>query len=89
MALGATRDNVLRMVLRQGLTLVICGLVAGLLASFALTRVLSSYLYDTESTDPLTIAAVATAFIAAGALACLGPAWRATRVDPMVALRVD
>jgi predicted permease len=89
MALGATRDRVLAMVLRQGLTVVVSGLAVGLVASIALTRVLSSYLYDTTPTDPTTVAAVAVALIVAGALACLGPAWRATRVDPMVALRVD
>jgi putative ABC transport system permease protein len=89
MALGATRDRVLAMVLRQGLTVVVSGLAIGLVASLALTRVLSSYLYDTTPTDPTTVAAVAVALIVAGALACLGPAWRATRVDPMVALRVD
>jgi predicted permease len=89
MALGATRDRVLAMVLRQGLTVVVSGLAVGLVVSIALTRVLSSYLYDTTPTDPTTVAAVAVALIVAGALACLGPAWRATRVDPMVALRVD
>jgi putative ABC transport system permease protein len=51
--------------------------------------VLSSYLFDTKATDPLTFLAVASAFVVAGAIACLGPAWRATTVDPMLALRAE
>ena len=58
-------------------------------AAFGLARVLQSYLYQTTPTDPLTFAAVAVAFVVAGTLACLGPAWRATTVDPMMALRAD
>jgi putative ABC transport system permease protein len=89
MALGATRDRVLGLVLRQGLSLVAIGLVIGTAASIVLTRVLSSYLFDTKPTDPITFAAVGLLFLLAGAVACLGPAWRATRVDPMLALRAD
>jgi putative ABC transport system permease protein len=58
-------------------------------ASFAATRVLSTYLFDTKATDPLTFAVVACAFVIAGVAACLGPAWRATTVDPMLALRAE
>ena len=58
-------------------------------ARVTLTQVLSAYLFDTEPTDPATLAAVAGALLAAGILACAGPAWRATTVDPMVALRAD
>ena len=89
MALGATRQKVLQMVLGQGLTLVGIGLVIGIAASFALARVLESYLYETAPTDPITLIAVALAFFLAGSLACLGPALRATTVDPMLALRAD
>jgi len=89
MALGASQNSVLTMVVRQGLILVGLGLVAGIAAAFALARFLESYLYQTEPADPLTFAAVAVAFVIAGAVACLGPAWRATRVDPMLALRAD
>jgi ABC-type antimicrobial peptide transport system permease subunit len=89
MALGARRVSVLAMVLRQGLWLVGIGLAIGLAASLALVRVLQTYLYDTAPTDPLTFAVVAVAFLAAGSLAALGPAWRATRVDPMLALRSE
>ncbi|HUE85978.1 MAG TPA: ABC transporter permease [Vicinamibacterales bacterium] len=89
MALGASQRSVLGMVLGQGLWLVGLGLVIGIAASFALARVLESYLYQTTPTDPLTLVGVSVAFIVAGALACLGPAWRATTVDPMLALRAD
>ncbi|HWF86146.1 MAG TPA: ABC transporter permease [Vicinamibacterales bacterium] len=89
MALGASRDRVLALVLQQGLALVIAGLAVGVAASIALTRLLSTYLFDTTPTDPITFMAVCLLFLVAGALACLGPAWRATRVDPMLALRAD
>jgi putative ABC transport system permease protein len=89
MALGASQNSVLTMVLRQGLLLVGLGLVIGIAASFALARVLQTYLYQTTPTDPLTLVGVALAFVVAGTLACLGPAWRATTVDPMLALRAD
>jgi putative ABC transport system permease protein len=64
-------------------------LILGIAASLALARVLQSYLYQTTPTDPFTLAAVALAFVIAGTVACLGPAWRATTVDPMLALRAD
>jgi predicted permease len=89
MALGATRDSVLRSVLGHGLLLVVGGLLIGIGAAVALSRVLQSYLYATTPTDPLAFAAVAAAFILAGTLACVGPAWRATTVDPLVALRAE
>ncbi|MBI1876510.1 MAG: ABC transporter permease [Acidobacteria bacterium] len=89
MALGATRQTVLRMVLGQGLLLVGIGLALGIAASLALSRVLQNYLYQTTPTDPVTFAAVACALVVAGLLACLGPAWRATTVDPMTALRAE
>jgi putative ABC transport system permease protein len=89
MALGASQNSVLTMVLRQGLALVGVGLVLGIGASFALARVLQSYLYQTTPTDPMTLVGVALAFVVSGTLACLGPAWRATTVDPMLALRAD
>jgi putative ABC transport system permease protein len=89
MALGASRDRVLRLVIGQGLMLVGIGFAIGVGAAAALTRVLSTYLFETEPTDPITFAAVAAAFVVAGVLACAGPAWRATTVDPMSALRAD
>ncbi|MBA3271447.1 MAG: FtsX-like permease family protein [Acidobacteria bacterium] len=89
MALGASRNSGLGMVLAQGLTLVGAGLVLGIAASFAMARVLQSYLYQTTPADPLPLGGVAVAFVVAGILGCIGPAWRATTVDPMLALRAD
>ena len=89
MALGATRKSVLRMVVQQGLKLVISGLLLGVVASYAFTNLLSGYLFDTQVTDPVTVASVLLTFLAAGVLACLGPALRATAVDPLVALRTE
>jgi len=71
MALGASRQAVLRMVVGQGLVLVAAGLAIGVVASLAATRVLSSYLFDTKATDPLTFLAVASAFVVAGAIAAM------------------
>ena len=87
MALGATRGSVLGMVLGQGMRLTIVGLIAGLIASFGLTRLLQAQLFNVKPTDPATLSIV-TAFIAVIAfIACYVPAQRATRVDPMVTLR--
>jgi len=89
MALGANRETVMAMVLRQELMLVLAGLTLGIIGAFALTRVLSTYLFATKPTDPLTFAIVVFSFMVTGTLACLGPAWRATTVDPMIALRAE
>ena len=89
MALGASRSTVLQMVVRQGLVLVCSGLLVGVLGAVAATRVLAAYLYDTRPTDPLTIVLVGAALVGAGLVACAGPAWRATTVDPMQALRSE
>lgn len=89
MALGARRESVLIMVLRQGLALVVIGLVIGIGGALAAGRVLSSYLYQTAPRDPLIFAAVAVVFVLAGVLACLIPARRATTVDPLIALRAE
>ena len=87
MALGATRGYVLGMVLGQGMRLTLIGLVAGVAASFALTRLLQAQLFNVKPTDPATLVSVA-AFIAVVAfLACYIPAQRATHVDPIVTLR--
>jgi putative ABC transport system permease protein len=89
MALGATRLEVLSMVMRQGLGLVVVGLVLGLAGAFALTRSLTTLLFGVKPTDPLSFAAVAAVLIAVGLLASYIPARRATKVDPMVALRYE
>ena len=89
MALGATRTWVLTMVLKQGLGLVAAGLVLGLVAAAGLSSALSAYLFDTPPRDPVVLLAVAAIFLVAGVVACLGPARRATGVDPLVALRAE
>jgi putative ABC transport system permease protein len=87
MALGATKGSVLGMILGQGMRLTIVGLIGGLAASFALTRLLQAQLFNVRPTDPVTLSAV-TIFIAVVALvACYVPARRATGVDPMITLR--
>ncbi len=87
MALGGEHGDVVRMVLRMGLKLVAAGSIIGLAASLATTRLLASQLWSTSPNDPLTFVAVITAIVAIGILACLIPARRAVRVEPMVALR--
>jgi len=89
MALGARRNSVLLMVVRQGLTLVIIGLALGVAGALAAGRVLSAYLYQTAPRDPMIFAAVAAVFVFAGIVACLIPARRATTVDPLIALRAE
>jgi putative ABC transport system permease protein len=87
MALGATRGSVLGMVLGQGMRLTVAGLVAGLIASFGLTRLLQAQLFNVKPTDPATLTVVAGFIAVIAFVACYIPAFRATRVDPMVTLR--
>ncbi len=87
MALGAAQRVVLTMVLRQAMTLVVIGLVVGLLAAFGVSRVVSNLLYGISATDPLTFAGVSLLLAAVGLIASFVPAFRASRVDPLVALR--
>ena len=87
MALGADRRNVLSLVLGRGLLLSGIGLVLGLAASIGLTRVIATWLFNVTPTDPLTLAIVAGVIAVVAAAACVIPAWRATRVDPLIVLR--
>ncbi|MGH9441474.1 MAG: ABC transporter permease, partial [Thermoanaerobaculia bacterium] len=87
MALGASKGDVLRMVLRQGMRPVFIGLAIGLAGAFAFAHVLGALLYSVAPTDPLTFLAVSATLVATAALACLLPGRRATQVDPMMALR--
>ena len=89
MALGARRTDVLKMVVVNGMKLALIGLVIGLIASWALTRFISTLLYGVEPTDPLTFSAVSAGLLAAALLACYLPARRATKVDPLEALRYE
>jgi putative ABC transport system permease protein len=89
MALGAQSRDVLKLVLRQAMILTLGGLTIGLLASFALTRLMESLLFSVSATDPLTFAVIALLLFSVALLACLIPALRATKVDPLVALRYE
>src|SRR5260221_153001 len=86
-ALGAKTGDVLGLVLGSGLRLAAVGLFLGTLASALLTRVLTGFLYGVAPGDPATLAAVAGLLLAVATVACLGPAWRASRVDPQLVLR--
>jgi putative ABC transport system permease protein len=87
MALGATKGSVLSMILVQGMRLTVVGLVGGLIASFALTRLLQAQLFNVKPTDPVTLSVVTVCIAIVALLACYVPARRATGVDPMVTLR--
>jgi putative ABC transport system permease protein len=87
MALGAERAFVLRHIMGQGLRLALFGLAGGMAGAFALTRLMSTLLFNVEPNDPATLVAVAAAITGVAALACFIPAQRATRVDPVVVLR--
>ncbi len=86
-ALGATGGATLRLILGQGLRLALIGIVLGILAALGLSRLLLALLFETTATDPKTFAAASLALLLAATAACLVPALRATRVDPLVALR--
>jgi ABC-type antimicrobial peptide transport system permease subunit len=88
-ALGASSTSVQRLVVGRGMVLVSIGLVVGLIGAFALTRFMSTLLYGVTPTDPLTFAGVAGVLLGAAAVASYLPARRATRVDPIVALRAE
>ena len=87
MALGAQAADVLRLTIGQGMTLVLIGVGIGIAAALALTGLAKSLLFGVSATDPLTYAGVAALMICIALLACYIPARRATKIDPMVALR--
>jgi ABC-type antimicrobial peptide transport system permease subunit len=89
MALGADQSSVLADVMKQGLTLTMIGIVAGLAGAFALNRLIASLLFGVQPTDTTTIVGVVATITLVASVACWLPAWRASRVDPNVVLRDD
>jgi ABC-type antimicrobial peptide transport system permease subunit len=89
MALGSSESGLLSLVLRQGMALAAIGVVVGLLGALAVTRLASSLLFGVKPTDPFTFLGVAGFMLLVALVACLVPARRATRVDPLVALRAE
>jgi len=88
-ALGASRGNVLLLIMRQGMSLALIGLVIGLVVGFAAAQLLVKVLFGVSPGDPLTFAGVTILLALVAALACYVPARRATKVDPIVALRYE
>ena len=88
-AMGARRISVIKLVLRSGMTWAAGGIVLGLIGAWSISRAVSSLLFDVSATDPVTFALTALALTVVAVLACTMPALRATRIDPVIALRAD
>jgi putative ABC transport system permease protein len=88
-AMGAGRSDILRLVFGEGMRLIAGGVTAGLAAAIVLSRVLGSFLFEVEPTDPITLISVGLLFVVVALLACWAPARRATKVDPLEALRYE
>jgi ABC-type antimicrobial peptide transport system permease subunit len=86
-ALGAGRRDVLRLVVNHGMKMALGGVALGILAALGLTRLLTDMLYGVSATDPATFTVIGLSLVAVALAACFVPAWRATKVDPLVALR--
>src|SRR4030095_707550 len=86
-ALGASNTNVLRLIVGQGMMLALTGIAIGLAGSFGATRLMSNLLFGISTTDPITFGGISVLLTVVTLVSCLAPAYRAIRVDPMVALR--
>jgi putative ABC transport system permease protein len=89
MALGAARGQIVGMVVKQGMLLTAIGLMIGILASVALTRIVSGLLFDVSGTEPMVFGGVSLILTIVALAACYIPARRATRIDPLIALRIE
>lgn len=88
-AVGATRANLLTMVMREGLALIVAGVACGIALSLLLTRPMSGLLFGITASDPITLATAGAVLLSVAAIACFAPAWRASSVDPVQALRAE
>jgi putative ABC transport system permease protein len=89
MALGAQAPDVLKLVVKNGMTLALIGIAVGLAGAFASTHLMTTLLFEVTPTDAVTYAIVSVSLLAAALVACYIPARRATKVDPLVALRYE